>query len=444
VGRSSALIAGALLLAGCSGSTPSASPTCDEIACVGVLNGAAFEIVLPDEWNGTLLLYSHGYRSAQPTPPDFAPVVTAPEPAPRWASGDRTIGEQLLEQGYALAGSAYASNGWAVADGVRAGGELLEYFSETVAPPQRVYVWGESLGGLITAILAEERSDIDGALPICGVLAGVNPNMDLAVSVLSQLQQEVWPELPVTVPQTYEDALAVAIGASTVILRLAGLEDAIEIDISDFGVDTFADAGLDVTLLDVPDVEPNPELIRQIGASVDAPRVTRLFDGKTEESEVQALVEGLVTATSFGVLTRYELATRIGGDPVALGQVSDPAARAAAEQLGDARGFINQPTMTLHTAYDSVTIAQNVTWFADRVEAAGRATDLVTVFTTPPATFTTAPYGAGHCNFDSETLVGAVALLDEWVTTGTAPQDAAIGSRIAGFAPGYAPGPWPG
>ena len=49
---------------------------CDKVKCSDTLNGAAYEIKMPTKWNGTLLLYSHGYRYAQPAPPDFSPVET--------------------------------------------------------------------------------------------------------------------------------------------------------------------------------------------------------------------------------------------------------------------------------------------------------------------------------------------------------------------------------
>src|SRR5215210_4887783 len=97
---------------------------CDEVDCTGEIDGAAYEIALPEKWNGTLLLYSHGYRQAQAAPPDFDAPSTAAEPAPGWSGGQKEVGQALLDEGYALAGSAYASNGWAVADGIEAGEKL--------------------------------------------------------------------------------------------------------------------------------------------------------------------------------------------------------------------------------------------------------------------------------------------------------------------------------
>ena len=70
------LAAATTLLAGCA-SAAAVSPVrdqstnvsfkgCDQVACSGTIDGAAYEIVMPAQWNGTLLLYSHGYRPAQP------------------------------------------------------------------------------------------------------------------------------------------------------------------------------------------------------------------------------------------------------------------------------------------------------------------------------------------------------------------------------------------
>ena len=44
--------------------------------------------------NGSLLIYSHGYRQAEPSPPDFDPVDTTPTPAPT-----EEVGAALLDEG---------------------------------------------------------------------------------------------------------------------------------------------------------------------------------------------------------------------------------------------------------------------------------------------------------------------------------------------------------
>src|SRR6266851_5537810 len=64
-------------------------------------DGATYLIEVPSNWNGTLVLYSHGY-------------VVPGQPNPAKDAGDPLTEAALLQQGYALAGSAYSATGWAL------------------------------------------------------------------------------------------------------------------------------------------------------------------------------------------------------------------------------------------------------------------------------------------------------------------------------------------
>jgi pimeloyl-ACP methyl ester carboxylesterase len=86
---------------------------------------------------------------------------------------DPLTGGFLMSQGYAVAGSAYRSTGWAVEDALQDQMALLGYFDRTYGKPSQTIAWGHSLGGLITAGLVQRHPDrFAGALPMCGVLAG--------------------------------------------------------------------------------------------------------------------------------------------------------------------------------------------------------------------------------------------------------------------------------
>jgi len=123
-------------------------------------DGATYLLQVPSKWNGTLLLYSHGY-----VPPGFSnPAVDV---------GDPITGAYLLDNGYALGGSSYASTGWAVQQALPDQIEVLDTFKKLVGTPNRTIVWGHSLGGIITAGLVQRHPDrFDAALPMCGVVAG--------------------------------------------------------------------------------------------------------------------------------------------------------------------------------------------------------------------------------------------------------------------------------
>jgi pimeloyl-ACP methyl ester carboxylesterase len=122
---------------------------------------AQFVIEKPAIWNGTLVLYSHGYDSF--TVPNLPPP-DAPDAESRLF---------LLKHGYAVAGSAYARAGWSVEQAFQDQIAVLDMFNTRFPHPTRTVAWGHSLGGLITAGLVQLYPDrFQGAIPMCGVVEG--------------------------------------------------------------------------------------------------------------------------------------------------------------------------------------------------------------------------------------------------------------------------------
>jgi hypothetical protein len=91
---------------------------------------------LPADWNGTVLLYSHGY-----TPPG---VPNAARNTP-----DDTTKSLLLKQGYALTGSSYATTGWAVTEAVPDQLATLDTFTARFVRAGQTIAWGTSYDGLV-------------------------------------------------------------------------------------------------------------------------------------------------------------------------------------------------------------------------------------------------------------------------------------------------------
>lgn len=120
-------------------------------------DGALWEARVPPQWNGTVLLFSHGY----------SPRLRSPELAPPGVEG------WLLRHGYALLASSYSKPGWALAEAVPDQLAALDAFSARVGKPKRTIAWGASMGGLVTVDLAETHPQrFAAALPECGSLAG--------------------------------------------------------------------------------------------------------------------------------------------------------------------------------------------------------------------------------------------------------------------------------
>lgn len=126
----------------------------------GNIGGANYLIEVPSNWNGTLVLYSHGY-------------VFPGNPLTPQDAGDPLTEAAMLQAGYALAGSSYSQNGWALQQAFHDQIALLDFYKATCGQPPRTIAWGHSLGGIITAGLVQLNPNrFAGALPMCGVLAG--------------------------------------------------------------------------------------------------------------------------------------------------------------------------------------------------------------------------------------------------------------------------------
>ncbi|HTS77544.1 MAG TPA: alpha/beta fold hydrolase [Bryobacteraceae bacterium] len=124
---------------------------------LGAINGAAYRIDIPDDWNGGLVIYCHGYSAV---PGKFNDQKL---PAPL---------RPFVDQGYALAQSGYAAGGWAVEEAVVDTESLRRYFVEKFGKPKETYITGHSMGGFLTMMLMERYpNQYDAGLPLCGPLA---------------------------------------------------------------------------------------------------------------------------------------------------------------------------------------------------------------------------------------------------------------------------------
>jgi len=135
-----------------------ALPAAADTTITGEKKGAFFTIIVPDDWNGDLVISNHGF--------DFDPP--APNPT-------ADLGPLWLAQGYAVAASSYSQCCWALFNTKQDISRMVEVFVENFGEPNQVWVSGGSLGGIVTAQIVEtlgEDLNIVGAYPVCGALAG--------------------------------------------------------------------------------------------------------------------------------------------------------------------------------------------------------------------------------------------------------------------------------
>ncbi len=132
----------------------------------GVLDGAGYRIEVPENWNGLLVMYAHGYRGE-------GPALTVDSPP---------IRQYLIANGYAWAASSYSTNFYDVRTGVEDTNNLALNFADITGEmaPTKTYIMGVSMGGHVTAAAIEAETAANAnhkvsyaaAMPACGVVGG--------------------------------------------------------------------------------------------------------------------------------------------------------------------------------------------------------------------------------------------------------------------------------
>jgi pimeloyl-ACP methyl ester carboxylesterase len=132
---------------------PTFEPLPGARADFGRLGGSVYQIEVPDDWNGRLVLEMHGYG-------EFAPEARVAPPDFR---------RYLIGHGIAWGASSFSSTSLIPGRAADETAALWDYFARTYGRPTRSYVTGYSMGGAATHVAAERYPDrFDGALALCG------------------------------------------------------------------------------------------------------------------------------------------------------------------------------------------------------------------------------------------------------------------------------------
>ncbi|MFJ8826684.1 alpha/beta hydrolase [Streptomyces sp. NPDC102467] len=363
----------------------------------------------PGQWNGTLLLFSHG----------FGPTVAqdAPSDAARAA---------LLAEGYALTGSSYDPNGsqWALASAERDQFATLDAVTAKIGEPRRTLSVGQSMGGLVNAQIARDGAGrVDGALGLCGLVAGGtdldNYQLDAEYTIARLL-------LP------GEELRLVGFDSQS---RAAATADRLTAAVTTAQTTPGGRAriALAAAYLNVPDWAPGK----------DRPAADD-WQGQ-EEQQYAWLAQGLLSFVEGG---RYAMERSVGGnnswnrgvDYAALLSTSphaprvralyraagldlradldeltagaavtaDPAAVRAAARTSSAGQGLAVPLLDVHTTADNLVPVEQENRFADRVRASGDGALLRQAYVERQ----------GHCAFTTAETVAAVHAVERRVATG--------------------------
>ena len=393
----------------------SAAPTSTHFT--GTLaDGATWIADLPAQWNGTLLLYSHGFGTLSP--------ADSPDPATAAA---------LLARGYALAGSSYDPNGslWALDSAVRDQFQALHAVETSVLPgrPQQVLAFGTSMGGLISALEAQDGAGrIDGALTTCGIVAGAinlnNYQLDGEYSLAQlllpgqqvQLVRFTGTGQALATAATLQAAAAQAqqtlAGRARLALAMAFINvppwdssQAVPPPASDPGAQEAAQYQVEFTgafsTLDF--IESGRPAIDQAAGGSATWTSGVDFAAVLARSPYRKEVAALYRAA--GVSLGDDLHTLTAGADI----TADPGAVRSLEQTSVPTGRLAVPELDLHTISDQLVPVQQENYYAHTVRAAGDSSLLRQAFVA----------SVGHCNFSPAELIAGVQAISHRVSTGS-------------------------
>jgi len=383
----------------------------------GSIDGAPFKIAVPpaDQWNGILLMHVHGYRDRARTENEKDNRVA--EAAP----GGEATEQALVAQGFAVAGSAFSRNGWAVEEGLVDTVNLTEYFKQRFAPPQATVLLGVSMGSVVALKSIELFPDLyQAVIGLCSVGGGATRNFDLALGVLLAY------DIIYGLPENFGFP--------------AGISSNFDFD-NDFAAEILQQT-------QVPEGQVGLEFIRlvsNITSEAFAKDLFSLFFFATEAlSELidragGSPIQNLNASYSIPDIARIQLEAL--GFPA--GQIvagmnqgtvfpANPDSRSYLVDNADFSGNHNAPVLLMHTIHDGFVLPANQEAYIDLLSSQGRGAQV----------FGTYVDSVGHCNFTGSQIGASIAAMGKWLAAGIRPTAADFPEAL-GFDNNHTPAPFP-
>jgi pimeloyl-ACP methyl ester carboxylesterase len=399
------ILAAAIMVVTLSGSASAQTQT-----ILGTLNdGATYQIDMPANWNHILFLYSHGY-------------VVPGSANPAEDVGDPATGAFMLASGFALAGSSYATTGWAIQQALPDQIAVLDAFETQFGTPAKTIAWGHSLGGIITAGLIQNYPNrFDAALPMCGVLAGGVATWNSALDAEFVFATLVAPGQGLQLVNITNPTANLTIAEEALAAAAATPQGQARIALAAAMGDTpgwFTPTSPEPARTDFAD-----QLANQIewDAQVDFPFVfafraeleARAGGNPSWNTGVDYRIQLLLSPSFPEVLALYENAgLNLLADLNTLNATqriaADPAAVQYLSQNIIFNGQIHIPVLTMHTVGDGLVINENESAYARVVAEAGNSRFLRQTFVNR----------AGHCAFTPAETVTAAGTLMNRIQTG--------------------------
>lgn len=412
----------------------------------GEIDGAPYRLVVPENWNGTLIIYGHGYRDkAQAGETNNRTADVAP---------DSQLEPVLLGQGYALAGSAFKDNGWAVEEGYVDSLNLVEFFKNNIGQPKRTLYWGFSMGSVIGFKNAEQAYKVfDGVMCGCAVGAGTPSSFDASGDLLVGYKTVFGMPATWGNPGDVRDDLDFE---NEVFPKLLGeLSNNANFPGFEFIRLVIGTPGRGINPPPPPNFYPNWVATDMFFAT----EVRAELEVRAGGAVVQNLDRNYnLTATERAYLNSLGvpnaqidswLATMNGERIYSAPETS----RDYLRQNSEYTGRLQVPVLTMHTIIDPLVTVSQENAYLKTVIGAGRLNPFARRRNSPSGganprdlsgysnlLYQTYTNANGHCNFTGEQLITAITTLDRWVATKTRPTAANFPSAL-GFDNNFMPPP---
>ena len=330
----------------------------------GTIAGAPWRLDVPEQWNGELVVYFHGYA------PQEQPI---PEVMPRNGYED-----WLLAQGFAIAQSDYSARGWSVAEALADSEAMRKHVVGLLGQPRRTWAMGHSMGAhIVLGTLETHGAAYDGGLALCGANAPAEELFNGPVL----------------------GALAVFAHRHPGVLSPGGLFDA--------GTPRWPDAQkIEAALV------ADEAFAARFGQAFGIPR-----EGMAGGLMLRFAVLNELAERAGGVPVDNTKVTYSGfGDDAAVNAgvrryAGDPADVAYANARLRLTGATARPVVLMANETDEIIPSKTSPRYLNLARNAGRGEQ---VFELPPV-------GNGHCRFGPEAESAALAKLRAWVIDGTHP-----------------------
>ena len=371
---------------------------------------AHYLIVMPQKWNGVLVVHAHGGPVlGEPTP------ARADEDIKRWAV--------TVKAGYAWASSVFRQAGVAVRSAAEDTERLRRIFVEQVAVPRHTLLHGQSWGAAVAvktaemaATAASGRPPYDAVLLSSGILAGGTRSYEFRLDLRvvyqylcgnhpapGEVQYPLWMGLPADGKLTRAE-LASRVDECLGVRKPAAQRNA----------EQARKLRTIVEVIRIPETSVIAHLTWATWHFQDI--ATNRTDGLNPFGNERVRYTGSAGAAELnaGVL-RYR---------------ADPQAVARFGEDTDPAGRINVPVLTVHGVDDPTAFVELESAFRWTMEQSGSAGRLVQTFTND----------AGHSYLSDPVYPTLFAVLLDWVERGEKPTPAGVAQRCRSFEAEFGPG----